>query len=100
MLGFHFGIPGGKWKAGFRKNGKILDLNRFGRKHIHVEKYSMCVFFENTRTWNRMQEMDMVRLSMIFIAMGIRVGSTYIVEIIKLMFKTTAASIWPLSQYG
>lgn len=76
MLGFHFGIPGGPWKAGFRKSGKILDLNRFGRRHIHVEKYSMCVyFFKNTRAWNRMQEMDMVRLSMIFIGMGIRVGS-------------------------
>jgi len=81
---------------------KNLGSQPFWQKTLFfVEKYSMCVFFENSRAWNRMQEMEMVqRPYMIFIAMGIRVGSTYIVEIIKLMFKTTAASIWPLSQYG
>ena len=101
MLGFHFGIPGGPWKAGSSEKMEKSWISTVLAEDIYMWKNISCVyFFENTRAWNRMQEMDMVRLSMIFIAMGIRVGSTYIVEIIQLMFKTTAASIWPLSQYG
>ena len=89
-------------KLGFGKMEKSW-ISTVLAEDIYMWKNIPCVcvyFFESTRAWNRMQEMDMVRLTMIFIAMGIRVGSTYIVEIIKLMFKTTAASIWPLSQYG
>ena len=103
---FHVGFP-------FRNSRRPVESWLFGKMekswistvlaediYMMDEYFDVCFFVENTRAWNRMQEMDMVRLTMIFIGMGIRVGSTYIVEIIKLMFKTTAASIWPLSQYG
>ena len=66
-------------KLGFGKMEKSW-ISTVLAEDIYIWKNIPCVyFFENTRAWNRMQEMEMVqRPYMIFIAVGIRVGSCYL----------------------